>query len=112
MKQQFLSLSFRVRRCFCASAVGVWLSVGTAGAAITVGTAPFTYVYEPQQRLGLDTNAINQGVTFFREPPSFMNCCFVSPTEGTAHPYIESMTYTLVPVPGYRIQHIIALQRA
>lgn len=81
-----------------------------ADAQVIVVDAPsFTYTYAPRTALALDTNAVNVGVSFNHEPPSFFNCSYISPTAGA--PSTGSITYTFQAAPGRVIQHLGILQR-
>jgi hypothetical protein len=76
---------------------------------IAVDTPSFTYTYAPRTALALDTNAVNVGVSYNHEPPSFFNCSYISPTASA--PSTGSITYTFQAAPGLVIQHLGILQR-
>jgi hypothetical protein len=81
-----------------------------ADAQVFVVDAPaFTYTYAPRAARALDTNAVNVGVSYNREPPSFFNCSYISPTASA--PSTGSITYTFQAAPGRVIQHLGILQR-
>jgi hypothetical protein len=50
-----------------------------------------SYTYSPRQTGDLDRNALNTGVSFSHEPPSFFNCSYVRPTANA--PAAGSITY-------------------
>lgn len=80
-------------------------------AAVLVGQGPnFTYSYSPRLALALDTNAANVGVAYNRESPANKNCSFVIVT-GTTNLSSGTVSYTLVPDPGFAIQQMFVSQR-
>jgi hypothetical protein len=77
-----------------------------------LGSQPtFTYSYSPRLALGLDTNALNQGVSYVRESPENFNCSYISPAS-SATPASGTVTYEFRADPGFVIQDISILQRA
>ena len=102
--------AFPFNLCSVALLLAVVLCGHRAGAQVIVADTPtFTYTYAPRSALALDTNAVNVGVSYHHEPPSFLNCSYISPT-GSA-PSSGSITYTFRATPGRVIQHLGILQR-
>jgi hypothetical protein len=88
------------------------ISCATSHGVVMVGSQPtFTYTYSPRLALGLDTNALNQGVAYVRESPENFNCSYIAP-ESSATPASGTVTYEFRAAPGFVIQDISILQRA
>ena len=77
-----------------------------------LGSQPtFAYSYSTRLALGLDTNALNQGVSYVRESPANFNCSYIAPAS-SATPASGTVTYDFRADPGFVIQDISLLQRA
>jgi hypothetical protein len=81
-------------------------------AAVMLGSqSNFAYTYSPRLALGLDTNALNEGVAYVRESPVNFNCSYVAPAS-SATPARGTVTYDFRTDAGFVIQDISLLQRA
>jgi uncharacterized repeat protein (TIGR02543 family) len=67
-----------------------------------------SYTYTPRLARRLDTNALNEGVSFNHEAPIFQDCSYIRPTDFA--PAAGTVTYAFEPVPGEVIRNVIAAQ--
>ena len=93
--------------------IAMGVSVASLGwSAVPVGRGPnFSYRYAPRTALALDTNALNVGVFFIHELPSFLNCSYIIAASAN-NPATGTVTYVFLPDNGFVIQNISLFQLA
>src|SRR4051794_39441004 len=67
-----------------------------------------TYSYTPRVVRALDSNALNEDVSFNHEAPVFQDCSYIRPTDFA--PAEGSITYAFQAAPGELIRNVIASQ--
>lgn len=107
LNQRMIDLPFKMR--FVAGLAAMFFGHRADVQVIVANTSTFSYTYAPRSALALDTNAINVGVSYNHEPPSFLNCSYISPSSSA--PSTGSITYTFQAAPGLVIRHLGVLQR-
>src|SRR5688572_18452552 len=79
--------------CFAMAFLPLGLFSATSSGTVRLGSQPtFAYSYSPRLALGLDTNALYEGVTYVREAPADFNCSYISPAS-SATPASGTVTY-------------------
>lgn len=107
LNQRMTALPFKMR--FVAVLAAMFFGYRAEAQVIVASTSTFSYTYAPRSALALDTNAINAGVSYNHEPPSFLNCSYISPSASA--PSTGSITYTFQAASGLVIRHLGVLQR-